>query len=55
MIDVFKDPSYFVSPVKTEPEATVWLSGEARGNQVLSEFDFKFHGESLSFSMANCC
>lgn len=48
-------PSYFISPVKTEPEATVGLSGQAWRNQVFGEFDFKFHGEWLNFSVLSRC
>jgi hypothetical protein len=55
MVDVFKNPPYFVSPMKTEPEAAVGLSGKAWRNQVLGEFNFKFHGEWLNFSVIIRC
>ena len=55
MGDELENPSYFISPVKTEPEVAGGLSGKAWRNLVLGEFDFKFHGEWLNFSMIFSC
>jgi hypothetical protein len=55
MGDELENLSYFVSPVKTQPQAAVWLFGQAWRNQVLGEFNFKFHGEWLNFSVIIRC
>ena len=55
MGDELENLSYFVSPVKTQPEVAVWLGDKAWRNQVFGEFDFKFHGEWLNFYVINRC
>jgi hypothetical protein len=41
--------------MKTEPDAAVGQGGKGWRNQVLGEFDFKFHGEWLNFSVFIRC
>ena len=55
MGDELENPAYFVSPVKTQPEVAVGLGDKAWRNQVLGEFDFKFHGEWLNFYVISRC
>ncbi len=55
MGDELENLSYFVSPVKTQPQAAVGLGDKAWRNQVLGEFNFKFHGEWLNFSIISRC
>ena len=55
MGDHLENQSNVVFPVKTEPQVAVGLFGEAWCNDVLGEFNFKFHGEWLYFLIVFGC